>query len=59
LTTTRPLTILTLLPAATDLFRLDLVTAPPALLVLGIELAEDNKMARFWVEYRTSGGLRC
>ena len=58
----RPLTILTLLPpllaVAADRFLLGL-DAALALLVLGIELDTDSKTARFWVEYRTSGGLRC
>jgi hypothetical protein len=56
------LTILTLLPPllaiAADRFLLGL-DAALALLVLGIELEADSKTARFWVEYRTSGGLRC
>jgi hypothetical protein len=44
------LTILTFLAVATDLFNPGL-DAALALLAQGIELAEDNKMAQFWVEY--------
>jgi hypothetical protein len=46
------------LAVAADRFLLGL-DAALALLVLGIELDTDSKTARFWVEYRTSGGLRC